>query len=82
MTPEMLKFGIKLAQEKAQKEVSFRKGYYCKNTTTTMAPNHRMEGEGDDEAIVFDVSSTGCRQPRRNGSAYCEQCSEIANKKW
>lgn len=82
MKPEILKFGIKMAREKAQKEVSFRKGYYCKNTTTSISDDHRIEGEGDDESVIFDVASVGCRQPRRHSSAYCEQCSEIANKKW
>lgn len=35
--------------------------------------------KGEEHETRFKVSNTGCNNPRRNGSAFCEDCARIFN---
>jgi hypothetical protein len=47
--------------------------YYCKNSDLKIVTK---EGEEDKTEITLDIQNDGCKNPRRSGSAYCQECSD------
>lgn len=57
----------KLLEEVAKKETSDLSRLLCKNADLSIVVNKEQK---------FEAHNLGCNNPRRDGSAYCKECSD------
>lgn len=63
------------AEIMAIKAMQKQKGETCKNQSFDYKVSKQFQDHMD-RSYKFDIINDGCNNPRRNGSAWCQECSD------
>ena len=70
----------KKAEAKATMEMNKYMQGNCKNSTAEFKEGEHKTKDASKLEFDFSYEVSGCKNPRRNGSAYCQDCSDKHNK--
>lgn len=57
----------------AEHIMSGQRQTFCKNAKLSIVT---LTDEKDDSKVTLDIQNEGCKNVRRNGSAWCQECSD------